>query len=608
LVFRYVILLWDEQLAGLAARAQALAERLHAKSTQWREVINTNGLRVLVAGATPPFDACVLLGEADRGPVGAVLGEIYRRNAPQSPALLARREAAQIQVTQGRILASAYWGNYVALIEDTNSRSRFVFNDPCGTLPCYFAKHLGVQVVFSCVGDSQVMGLPLSVNSDFVRARAVNGFLDFDIPSLLGVSSVHRGECVEFNREAECVSRAVYWHPASFERARELILEPELAAQALRDTVGDCVNSMAASHSRVVAQVSGGLDSSIVLGCLAQAPNKPDITCYTDYVRESVCDERRWARYATQRKNLRHVEIGRQPESLKYRELPALAASMEPASYFPHWLRGPLNRSLAKEYGATALFTGEGGDSCLCSTSYVFAVNHALRRYGFGRRALRTAAMVARRRDRTIWGVLVKAVGGELFGVGTGGYRRQLATVCRLVSSDVRGALETESRASSSWLAARGPVTQESLLRLGTLAFPPSFYDLSTQPEVEAPVSLSPLCTQPVFEVCMRIPVDVHFDGGRVRGLARRAFADLLPEPIFRRQWKDRPLSMAQGVIQCNLKFVRETLMEGYLMRENILDRGAVELALQSSPTESAALSGEVLSHVDLELWIRNFA
>jgi asparagine synthase (glutamine-hydrolysing) len=607
-VFRYVILLWDEQLAGLAARAQALAGRLCAKSTQWRDVINGDGWRVLVAGVAPPFDACVLSRGGNGGAVGVVLGEIYRRGAVQKPAVLGSREAAQIQDTHGRILASACWGNYVALIEDAGCRLRFVFKDPCGTLPCYFTKHQGVQVVFSCVGDCQDVGLALSVNGDFVRARAVNGFLDFDIPSLVGVSSVHRGECVEFDRNAESASRAVYWHPASFEGAGELIVEPELAAQALRETVEDCVNSMAVSHSRVIAQISGGLDSSIVLGCLAEAPNKPDITCYTDYVRQSVCDERRWARYATQRKNLRHVEVAREPKSLRYQELPALAASMEPASYFPHYLRGPLNRSLAKEYGATAVFTGEGGDACLCSTSYVFAVNHALRRYGVGRRTLRTAAMVARRRDRTIWRVLAKAVGGEVFGVGTGGYRRQLATVCRLVSSDVRKALETESGASSSWLGARGPVTQESLLRLGTLAFPPTFYDLSTQPQVEAPVSMSPLCMQPVFEVCMRIPVDVHFDGGRVRGLARRAFADLLPEPILRRQWKDRPLSMVAGVLQHNLKFVRETLMEGYLMREKILDRRAVELALQNGPTSSAVLSGEVLSHLDLELWIRNFA
>jgi hypothetical protein len=43
-------------------------------------------------------------------------------------------------------------------------------------------------------------------------------------------------------------------------------------------------------------------------------------------------------------------------------------------------------------------------------------------------------------------------------------------------------------------------------------------------------------------------------------------------------------------------------------MRERILDRAAVELALKSGPTRSAAVSGEIFSHLDLELWIRDSA
>jgi asparagine synthase (glutamine-hydrolysing) len=158
----------------------------------------------------------------------------------------------------------------------------------------------------------------------------------------------------------------------------------------------------------------------------------------------------------------------------------------------------------------------------------------------------------------------------------------------------------------NSWLSASGPITQESLLRLGTLAFVPEFYDLSTSHHDQAPYAASPLCAQPVFEIGMRIPVDVHFDAGRSRGLARRAFVNEVPEPILRRQWKDRPLSQVGGVIQRNLSFIRETLLEGSLMRERILDRAAVELALQNAPTISAVLGGEILSHVDLELWSRN--
>ena len=111
-----------------------------------------------------------------------------------------------------------------------------------------------------------------------------------------------------------------------------------------------------------------------------------------------------------------------------------------------------------------------------------------------------------------------------------------------------------------------------------------------------------------MVELCLRIPVDIHFDGGRSRGLARRAFADVVPAPILRRQWKDHPVLFFGEVVQNNLAFLREHLLDGVLVREGILNRAAVELALKSGPTLSAAVSGELFSHLDLELWIRDCA
>jgi asparagine synthase (glutamine-hydrolysing) len=385
-----------------------------------------------------------------------------------------------------------------------------------------------------------------------------------------------------------------------------LIVDSPAAAKAMRAAVRSCVHSMAGHHSAVLAQISGGLDSSIVLGCLSDAPNAPDITCYTGYIKDSVCDERRWARYAIARRGLRHVEVRADPGALRFRDFPALAPSMEPASLFAHWQRGPLERRLASPRRATATFTGEGGDSTLCSTSFVYAVDHSLRRYGLGFRTWRTAALVATRRDRTLWSVLGKAVGRQVFGMGQADYRRRLAHVCQLTSSDARHSLEADRRVSESWFGSVGPMSPEMVTRMGPLAFAPVFYDLSLSQHGESPVALSPLCAQPVFETCARIPVDVHFDGGRSRGLARRAFVEEVPGPILRRQWKDRPLHYVAEVIHRNLDFIRSALLDGMLVRERILDRAAVELALSGSPSRSAAIGGEVMNHLDLELWIRN--
>jgi asparagine synthase (glutamine-hydrolysing) len=99
--------------------------------------------------------------------------------------------------------------------------------------------------------------------------------------------------------------------------------------------------------------------------------------------------------------------------------------------------------------------------------------------------------------------------------------------------------------------------------------------------------------------------VDVHFDGGRTRGLARRAFTHEVPQPILRRQWKDRPMSQVNEIVQLNLEFIREALLDGQLTQRRILDRAAVEMALKNGPSRSRALSGEILRHMDLELWSR---
>jgi hypothetical protein len=187
-------------------------------------------------------------------------------------------------------------------------------------------------------------------------------------------------------------------------------------------------------------------------------------------------------------------------------------------------------------------------------------------------------------------------------------HRALLATTLQLVSAEAMRSAHCDEHFPNPWFSSCATLPLESLSRLGTLAFRPSFYDLSTSHHDTAPCALSPLCAQPVVEVAGRIPMDILFADGRIRGLARRAFSREVPEPILRRQWKDRPFRLAGDVIQRNLNFIREALLDGALVRERILDRSAVELALCGGPTVSRAVGGEIMRHLDLELWIRHSA
>ncbi|HEX3912162.1 MAG TPA: asparagine synthase-related protein [Steroidobacteraceae bacterium] len=612
-MFRYVALIWNVASPDLEVTASDFERRLRTTAPDWRSVLTRPGLCVLVAGRSQGFDAHLLCNDA-----GVVLGEVFARrgeincDAPACDAKFNRLETHQAVSSQGRSLACQFWGNFVAFIVDSGEQAgggrgaRYVFKDPSGTLPCYFTERRGLHLVFSCLEDCRNMGLSFPINWEFVRARAAHGFLAMEIPSLSGVATVHRGQCAKFDAGGKFVSRSAYWHPSQFAHVSELITDSASAAKAMCATVRSCIHSLAGHHANVLAQISGGLDSSIVLGLLGDAPTRPNITCYTDYAPEAVCDERRWARYATARGAYRHVEWCRDPREVRYKDVPKLSPTVEPASYFTHWQRGPWDRQMATEYGATAVFTGEGGDSTLCATAYSFAADHCFRRHGLKAQTLRTALRVATRRDRTVWQVLAKAISREVFGAGHADERRRRSAFNRLVSPDLRK--EAATKGDADIWSSGGRISEETRQRLGMLAFPPVFYDLSTSAQIVAPHAVAPLCAQPVVEICARIPIDIHFNGGRIRGLARKAFADVVPEPILRRQWKDRPSRFFEQVIQCNLPFLREHLLEGALARQGILDRAALELALRSGPSRSSAVSGEIFSHLDLELWIRDSA
>src|ERR1043165_8379046 len=72
-MFRYVALIWAAQDAQQVDAAQACARRLRASSSQWLEVLDRPGLRVLCADIQPgSLEPHVMAGKA-----GIVLGAIF---------------------------------------------------------------------------------------------------------------------------------------------------------------------------------------------------------------------------------------------------------------------------------------------------------------------------------------------------------------------------------------------------------------------------------------------------------------------------------------------------------------------------------------------------
>jgi asparagine synthase (glutamine-hydrolysing) len=137
------------------------------------------------------------------------------------------------------------------------------------------------------------------------------------------------------------------------------------------------------------------------------------------------------------------------------------------------------------------------------------------------------------------------------------------------------------------------------------LSSPWEFYDPLGRPD--DPERVAPLYSQPVIELCLRLPVHVLTLGGWDRAIARRAFYNDIPLEIVNRRNKGGIEAHVRGVLQHNIAFVRELLLDGILVEEGIVDRGKLATVLSGTATRIQASSGELYDFIGAEAWLRRW-
>jgi asparagine synthase (glutamine-hydrolysing) len=610
-MFRYVALIWDPRDARQVDAAQGATRRLKAAASYWQEALDRAGLRVLCADVRPgSLEPHVLAGRA-----GVVLGSLFTRKsdlADDAPAARCEPDEAQtmaIVESQGEWLVRNAWGNYVAFICDPLTGGVRVLKDPCGSLPCFSTAADGITVVFSAIADCRLLGATrFTVNRRFVERRLYGGDMTHQWNALNEVTQIRRGECAEFSpwQEPALASRRPLWTPFDFARARDLFDEPESAAAALRNTLRSCTATLAACHERALMRSSGGLDSSIVLACLHSAPRPPRLLAYTQYAAEGPLDPRRWARMAVAPTGCEHVEIESNAAGVRLDAILEMTPTAEPVNTLMYLVTFAHERSLIARNSATATFTGDGGDCVFGSFCIGEAATAYLRRHGPRPAVLRLAAESALVLRQTTWHALNRALRMWLTGRSLMNTDALNTEARRLVAADVVRECATHP-AVHPWLVGVRHAPWEALSKLGMLMASPDFYVGQADPAVDGPELVTPIYSQPMIELALRIPADVLFAGGQDRGLARRAFRDDVPQPILNRIWKDRAGNFHDEIIQRNRDWLREIFLDGVLTSEGLLDRAALERALAPGLVKSEVFPGELLRHLDTEIWARQW-
>jgi asparagine synthase (glutamine-hydrolysing) len=605
-VFRYLALIWNpaDEHAGLAALS--LARQVEQGATQWSRSLDSPGLVVFCAGRHN--------GSSDTTPLahsaGVVLGRVFTRTleTPESAAHVKFNEAesSQVVASGGRRLLERNWGRYVAIVRNELTSEVWVLRDPSGAFPCWLTGCEGVHIVCSDIEDCQgLRELSFTVNWSYIASFVAHAGLQIRATALNEVSEVQPGERLRFARGS--LERSMEWDPIRIARSAPLDSHEDALA-ALRATTVGCVHTWAACYDGILHNLSGGLDSSIVLACLVSAPSRPRLTCLNYFSTGPYEDERRYARAMARHAGVALVEHQLDPKAVRLQELLQLRRTPRPWFYLYEIEHGRFENELAGQYGADSLFSGAGGDSVFFQARPDLAVTDYLLDHGFGVGVLHTAVDAARVSRRSIWPLLAQAVWARLFGARWDPVSMAKPLTRTVVNSEVIAAAQRDEALAHAWLVpavTRGapPGIMWQVLSIST---PPAYY--SSFVPGPSPERTMPLLSQPLVELCLRIPTYLLIKGGRDRALARGAFARDLPTEIIRRQAKGRADQYMRNILDANLEFVRELLLDGMLVRRGILNRSALETYLTRERSPADYQYSEILQeHACTEAWLRSW-
>jgi asparagine synthase (glutamine-hydrolysing) len=609
-MLRYLGIVWNDANPQQRETAQLIGSRLQKLYPAWHRELSAPGMQVFCTGSASELSRIHRLP----GNAGVVIGTVFGRNRdvlssePNAPLTLGQTETAAILRSEGRWLIENAWGDYVAFAHTAVDHKKWVLKDPIGYLPCFRTVFRDVTIVFSRIVDCLDLQLQrFTVNDAFLHAHLVAGSSLQELPPLKEVLAVRRGECIEFKRgNGPYGTRKVYWEPLKFTGSDQLLEEPEHAARAMRATIQATISSWVKAHPSLLLRLSGGLDSSIVAGCIGNAPGKSRFAAYTYFSPNGRSDERPWARMAASHARCEHFEYAVSPAQMDLTMASSMDPSPEPSPLLGFLQRTTVEQTFATQSGATAVFNGDGGDSGFCSDSIAYAVPEYLQNHGLRLGAFRLASQVALLTERSSWSVLVHALTRLSKGEQSMPRERILAA-SRLVNSQIKEAFRVGTALSHPWFKNERHVPWDKLRRLGMLIAVPEYYNVRAPKDALVPEIVSPLYAQPVTELLLRIPIYTHFHDGRDRGLARKAFAQDVPEPILRRLWKDRAPGFHDELLERHRSFLQETLLEGSLAKSGLLDRALLEEALSASPSKSQVYPGEIFRHLDTELWARHW-
>jgi asparagine synthase (glutamine-hydrolysing) len=603
-MFRYIAIQWNCLDETQSTLAHFLIGQAGERIPEFAMVFQARGLCVFATRSGPTRNR-----EYRISGNGVILGTVFRKTANNSLHSTAEstefndRISNQIVATSGRCLITHYWGSYVAFVCPPEGAQQSVIRAPMGSLPCYVVTDArGIHIYFSFAEDAIGLDvLPFSVNWDYIAAYISLPKIFSEATALDRVRMLLPGECRHFDNGK--TSHCLYWNPCEIAESDQIFDTAE-AVQTLRRSVLSCAGAWVTGHDSILHLLSGGVDSSIALASLAQAVGRPRITCVNMYVENTAADERRFARLAAGRMGCELVEA-EMPSDINLRDTLKASRTVNPIWAFQSVANSEYLISVARRVGATAMSSAICGDQLFLTGPTIPAAAEFLQLQGLRWEFLRVARICARLDSVSLHGVLLGAFRDAWFKTFDARWRplKEIRLAgAGLVDEAAATAAKDDLRFYNPWLRSATRIPVGKRWQIFLLSFDDFYYDSLTTKRY--PERIDVTVSQPVADICLRIPTYVHISNGWSRGVARQAFAEDLPSEIRTRVTKGNPMRWASRQVRSNLPFLRELLLDGELVARGLLNRVKVEEALSDDFRKNAYDVTRLFDAVNVETWL----
>ena len=518
-----------------------------------------------------------------------VLGDLF--DGPSAP-LTGRSEARRPSARGGRLdrvrsLARTRWGRYVALDRDGDGTLRAAFRDPSGAHELVSWRSASVVVVSTQTPDWLMAAAPAPVRVDWARipglfTDALSGLTQ---PPLEGLDVLDAGEMIDLDDGR----REQVWRP--FANVEPDLWNERVARDGLRDRVRHCVLTLASVVAAPGAELSGGLDSSIVAAALGEHRGRVGVWLNAWSARPET-DERLYAQAVAGHFGITLTACQRLEQALEADVLSRTSGGVRPGYNGADPTFDALIAEACRSSGVDGLFTGKGGDALFFQglSGAVFRDHWKAR----GPLALVSPGLVgvARWTRKSVWSVL----GG--------------AWSWRPPATPVSGEVDILSEAPDGrspdlhpWLTGAHGLGRAKALQLEALTSNLAYATACRRTEVVD--LIHPLLAQPLVEWVMRIPAPVLTGGRMDRYLARAAFAPGLPPAVAWRRSKGDYTATFEREAAASLPFLRAHLLDGLLAREGVIDRVKTGALLDRDRLMWAGGGSTLTNAALVESWVR---